>query len=1028
MNNQKLSNCTWVGGLDMNIVNRDVGEEIIMICLQDIMRLVRIGDRAKGVKVIEYPGCLIGARRGRFACVADSHSYALLDVENQQKIPLFPISSLDERAKSPPGGTPEDINPIPGSRTARSSSSVNRPPHSAGPEGPGHNRSTSLGTFMETITSRQGNSRSRSRERTLPKNPESGSRTLSPNPTPLQPHSPTRSATPSGIAPGTSPNPDIVIPPRSDSLARKKLPPVPIVLRPHILSPISTEFLLTTGTLPDEPGVGIFVNCDGDVVRGTLEFSQYPQAIVLDRGDKSADDSQTLEADDGDGYILASLKRFTSEGEESGVEIQKWDVETGEGREWLAVDDSSSSSKAQKDMTKFTRGCVGIGLSQMAADVTFEEVGEKLRARRLRLLLKDNANADARNIKHSVEDWEVTRNKQEDEFTRRLGKETTRVIVWTASSLKWAVRNPQVLKLDAMLESATDAPEGSKQNHNHVLSVMKSIRNTEAKTETEFLGLRYIRQKISMILFLDLFRMDTRAIDKTSEEHLLEGNLDPRVPLSMIPLLHPDIVEGPNGIWIHAGLIDLIETRRSAFTSKHISSRSTNNNLLNLMKRYLAVWRQRKGFGSIADEAELFSTVDAALLHILLHQDRSGHPVAKPELYAIVDSEVTCFDRMVDLLEEYHRLYILSRLYQSRRMSEKVLATWKRIIEGERDEGGEFTEGENEVCTYLTRIKNPQLFEDYATWIASRNPTLGVQVFTDDNSRVRLPPNQVVQLLKLKAPDAVKVYLEHLVFGKKNVQYANDLISYYLDNVLAVLKSSSEARAILSQSYESYRALHPPKPTYRQFIIDNAVPDSWWHDRLRVLELLGGSHGAGFSYDVSRILERIEPFEEDLVPESIILDGRQGRHQQALRLLTHGLGDYHTAINYCLLGGSSIFHPTSGPVDPQSIPSQEEQATLFHYLFTEFLRIEDESDRFERTGELLARFGSWFDIADVLKQIPDTWSVETVSAFIISAIRRLLAEKSEAMVAKALSGAENIKISADFAEKCEAFGAKIENA
>ncbi|MCJ1360243.1 MAG: hypothetical protein MMC33_010246 [Icmadophila ericetorum] len=1032
MNNQRLSNCTWVGGLDLNLGNNaGATEEIVMICLQDIMRLVRISERAKGLKVIEYPGCLISARRGRFACVADSHSYALLDVENQQKIPLFPISSLDEGSGPSLGGSPEDNSPTPGSRTARSSSSAHRPAHLSGSEGPGHNRSTSLGTFMESIASRQGNSRSRSRERLSQRNIESGPGTLAPTPTSVQAHSPTRNAPQLDVAEGKSLTPNVHIPPRSDSLARKKLPPIPAVLQPHIVSPVSTEFLLTTGTLPDEPGVGIFVNCDGDVVRGTLEFSQYPQAIVLDGGGRSMNDSQTLDEDDRDGYILASLKRLTTDGEEPGIEIQRWDVDTGEGREWLAVNDGSSFSIAKNETAKINTARVGIGVSHMTVDITFAEVGKKIRARRLNLLLKDGTNADTQNKRHLarvIEDWEVIMNKQEDEFTRRLGQETTRVIVWTAASLKWAVRNPQVLKFDAMLDSITKVQGGSKLDHSHIISMMESIRHSEAKTETEFLGLQYIRQKISMILFLDLFMIDAWAIDKASEDHLLEGNLDPRVPLSMIPLLHSDIFEGPKGIWIHAGLIDLIETRRAALTGKHGPSHSTSNNFLNLIKQYLTVWRQRKGFGSIADEAEVFSTVDAALLHILLHQDRTGHPVAKAELYAIVDHEVACFDRMVALLEEYQRLYILSRLYQSKRMSEKVLTTWKRIIEGERDEGGEFTEGENEVCIYLTRIKNAQLFEDYATWLASRNPTLGVQVFTDDNSRVRLPPNQVVQLLKLKAPDAVKVYLEHLVFGKKNVQYANDLISYYLDNVLAVLTSSGEARSMLSQSYESYRALHPPKPTYRQFIIDNAVPDSWWHDRLRVLELLGGSHGAGFSYDVSRILERIEPFEQDLVPESIILDGRQGRHQQALRLLTHGLGDYHTAINYCLLGGSSIFHPTSGPVDPQTIPSREEQAILFHHLFIEFLRIEDENDRFERTSELLARFGSWFDIAYVLEQIPDSWSVELVSAFIVSAIRRLLAEKSEAMVAKALSGAENIRISADFAEKCEAFGAKIETA
>ena len=258
------------------------------------------------------------------------------------------------------------------------------------------------------------------------------------------------------------------------------------------------------------------------------------------------------------------------------------------------------------------------------------------------------------------------------------------------------------------------------------------------------------------------------------------------------------------------------------------------------------------------------------------------------------------------------------------------------------------------------------------------------------------------------------------------MQYANDLISYYLDTLFSVLTSSETARSTLLQTYDSYRALRPPKPTYHRFITDNATGEAWWHNRLRLLQLLGGSHGGGFRYDAAAILARIEPFQHQLVPEMIILDGRQARHQQALRLLTHGLGDYDTAINYCLLGGASIFHPTSRQVDEEALPSREEQAQLFDYLLYEFLRTEDISDRIERTSELLDRFGAWYDVRHVLSVIPESWSVELVSGFLVSALRQLVREKTEAMVAKALSGAENLKISADLLGKCQAAGPRVE--
>ena len=1039
----RISNCVWVGGQDLDALGEDSEDDIIMVCVPTRIRVLRIGEDIKLVKNIEYPGCLQSTRRSRFACVADSHSYALLDIDNQQKIGLFPISSVGQGAQAIPGDQTEDANPILGHQVSRSSSSAQSRPKNHGNDLSTHSRSASLGTFVESIGKGQSDLRSRSRETVVRNNIEPGLRTLSP----MQARSTDRSDSKSeNLRRPLTPEKSLP-PPPEEPIMQKKLPEppghAPFILKPHIASPLNTEFLLTTGTVPDEPGVGIFVNCDGDVVRGTLEFSAYPTTVIVDSDSSLIGSSPVLEEEHQGGYVLASVSRATKSSRENGIEIQRWDASAGESRDWLTLTKAPSAigNLSEVDGPAPAQFSTGIGSSLSAVDLKFPEVGEKLRSRRLRLpvistISKQLDKSSTSNT--SDRGLDIKRNAQEDDFARRLGQGSSHILAWTGSSINWVARNPQVLRLDSAIDAILQSLSTYKLDLDKLVAITDDLKNLEPRTETDFLTFGYIRQKVSLILFADLLSGGDDKTTRVGEDQLFEGNVDPRVLLSMIPLLCSDIFEGLNGIWIHEGLVSLIDsqiTNASGLLSfTNLSLRPENTAKMNILKRYLMGWRQRKGFGSITDEHEVFRTVDAALLHILLYQDRNSPtarisnslPTVRAELYSVVDQGVDCFDRAVELLEDFHRLYVLSRLYQSRRMSNMVLLTWKRIINGEVDEGGELKDGENEVRRYLVQIRDQTLFEDYGTWLATRNPTIGVQVFTDDKSRVRLPPNQVVQLLKLRAPDSVKVYLEHLVFGKKKVQYANDLISYYLDNVLTVLKESTDARSILAQSYESYRALQAPKPTYRQFIIDNAIPAQWWNDRLRFLELLGGSHGAGFSYDVPGILERIEPFEQYLVPESIILDGRQSQHKQALRLLTHGLGDYHTAINYCLLGGSSIFHPTSEPLDPQSIPSQEEQATLFRYLFAEFLLIDDVSNRLERTSELLGRFSLWFDITHVLSVIPESWSIELVSAFLISAIRRLLKDKSEAMVVKALSGAQNLKVSADFIEKCEHIGSEIQ--
>lgn len=161
----------------------------------------------------------------------------------------------------------------------------------------------------------------------------------------------------------------------------------------------------------------------------------------------------------------------------------------------------------------------------------------------------------------------------------------------------------------------------------------------------------------------------------------------------------------------------------------------------------------------------------------------------------------------------------------------------------------------------------------------------------------------------------------------------------------------------------------------------------------------------------------------------IILNGRQERHQEALRLLTHGLGDFNTAISYCLYGYSSIFRPiTSGapPVSQSEMPTRAEQARLFNFLLHEFLHIDDLSQRVEQTGELLERFGGWFDVADILSIMPDEWSVDVFSGFLIQALRTLVREKAESSIVRALSDAQNSQTSNELVEKREQLGATFE--
>ncbi|KAJ9667180.1 hypothetical protein H2201_002700 [Coniosporium apollinis] len=1056
--NVKPLTCGWVGGVDANIEHaEDVGEDgvVIMLGLAKRIRLVRIREHEepRGVRAIEFGGCQDAVRRQDVACVADGQSYALVDVVQQQKIPLFSISSVEEQATIAPSSEPEDAPSSESQRASRSGSTAStqikpaRDDHS-------HGRSTSLGIFAHGAgdQQRQESPRRPGANRFGFDAPDILRRMQSPATAASPERRPSRGASP---APRPS-TPDKPLPPEP---AKQQTARSFVALKPHVASPTPTEFLLTTGTSPSEPGVGMFVNLEGDPARGTIEFSSYPEAIVIDgRGiDMSIPPGPGSENSE-EGFVLAVLSHSSGNRKQYSVEVQRWDIDPDEGaasKERLDLSLMLGDADEQKPMQETSHS---LGIRRVIAEqgVILPLISSKLTLKRLNLSSKDSsverlssasdATKPASN-QAEIDSAAITaREKEEREFTGRLCKLKSSVVLWAGEQIYWLVRNPLIIKLDAKLDLAITSTTGADAqsfeiNRPQVESLLNEIRGHEPRTALDYLGLRYIRQKASILLLMNLILRTSSGIivfeheKAVAEEALVQSEIDPRIVLTLLPVLSDEVVQGKLGVWVQNGLNTVLEAFLSRQSALLVSANPVGpfgDNIMHLVKRFLYVWRRKKGMASIPDEKEVFYTVDAAIIHLLLLLD-SQSPKGpanvgsiRSELNGVVDNGVECFERAVALLEQFHRLYVLSRLYQSKKMSAMVLATWRRIIEGERDDGGELTDGEQEVRKYLIRIRDPALVEEYGTWLADRNPKLGVQVFADDNSRVKFQPAHAVAILKKKAPAAVKEYLEHLVFGKKQTQYANELIAFYLDMVVSELGSSEDSRSILLQTYETYRALRPPKPTYRQFITDNAMDTEWWHSRLRLLQLLGSSQDLASSYDVSAILTRLEPHEQELVPEMIILNGRQGKHEDAIRLLTHGLGDYDTAISYCLLGGSSIFRPISGFMPRDTVPPREEQAKLFGYLLHEFLRIEDMSDRIERTGELLERFGGWFDVADVLAMLPDTWSIDIFSGFLVNALRRLVRERHETTIARALNSAHNLKTSADLVEQVDEIGPVVE--
>lgn len=103
------------------------------------------------------------------------------------------------------------------------------------------------------------------------------------------------------------------------------------------------------------------------------------------------------------------------------------------------------------------------------------------------------------------------------------------------------------------------------------------------------------------------------------------------------------------------------------------------------------------------------------------------------------------------------------------------------------------------------------------------------------------------------------------------------------------------------------------------------------------------------------------------------------------------------------------------------------QSDLFKHLLDEFLRIQDVSERIERTSDLLARFAAWFEVREVLGLIPDDWSVDILSGFLAHVFRVLVSQTREARIERALSASLNLRIGSEYIEGMEKFGGYVED-
>ncbi|XP_067054728.1 transforming growth factor-beta receptor-associated protein 1-like [Acropora muricata] len=360
-----------------------------------------------------------------------------------------------------------------------------------------------------------------------------------------------------------------------------------------------------------------------------------------------------------------------------------------------------------------------------------------------------------------------------------------------------------------------------------------------------------------------------------------------------------------------------------------------------------------------ADDLAYKEEVDTALVKLHIEMNSSS-------LQDLVSSENSCsVQDTVTWLQKYERHHSLALFYCYHNQPAQALAVWKRIIQGEIPDSN--FPGMEYVVNFLSSSGDSDLIWNHVPWLMEKNQEIAVKIFTSRSHETfideKMKPDLIVEYLQ-RFPVALQLFLEHLVYDRKleKEKYHTHLALLSLEQVLKMKrKPSSSLESINNQ-------------------------------RAKLRHILEWSS----LYRVTLLLSKIND-DSDLDAEAAILYGKMEQHGKALMILVYKLGDFSEAERFCELHSKG--------------KERNFRVKLFQTLLEVYLKPEGDCEPF--VGPAVALLNSHmgdFDTTEVLKLIPNEWSIGLISQFLSGSVRLSLHKSRTTKILSGLAREENLKI------------------
>ncbi|WVW83780.1 hypothetical protein I302_105801 [Kwoniella bestiolae CBS 10118] len=548
-------------------------------------------------------------------------------------------------------------------------------------------------------------------------------------------------------------------------------------------------------------------------------------------------------------------------------------------------------------------------------------------------------------------------------------------------------------------------------------------------------------------LYLALHLFEEALFDKALD-YFTRSKVDPRILVRCFGGLRGKLIGSEEGVEVYegvrevlermGGVEDIISTSLKRNYSPHVqpnTATAPETSVLRLammeeakdmLTEFLRKTRasRRKGGGARGvDSRKIDIVIDSTLAKLLADKGTTN------ELLALLAAPNDCVSSELEPFLA-QTPYVLATVMRTQGRVDRVLELLKDIAESDTPDPI-CEDPVEELAQQLESIKDPEVFLEYALWLVKKKPSRGLSILMAQNTKngIKLDDLSLVKQLGDIDRDTANRYLEFAVVTKKSPSRAlhEQLLGVLLDEVEELCRDEG-VKYHLEELDAEYRLEPSPRP-FITFLADIAPDTPIKRNRLKLMLFLQGSP----FFDLEGAAKRLDGVGE-LKFELAVVYGRLLRHRQSLSLLAITIGDSISAQTYCQTKGEIIPPKISKAVakqvrglDPwaslievgrkksQGQVKEDEMRGLVRELLGVYMS--DSKGTSKQAAALLNAQSVHLDVLEVLGQMPNDWPLDEVSSFLKRSFRRGLHERSTWGVLKAISAGQNMEVSEEYLDR-----------